>query len=183
MRQDDLMENTISICEPMPNVGGLADEEIARVSTSLRRWVDIEHIGSTAVPGLDAKPIMDLMVGTPDSEVFAHVRERLTCELGYVEEGSLPYHAWLRWPGVGERTFHVHVVHLEGAIWNARIAFRDALRASEALRKRYIALKRELAQAYPTDLGAYTRGKRTFVDEVLISLGVETEPTPSGSAP
>jgi GrpB-like predicted nucleotidyltransferase (UPF0157 family) len=69
----------------------------------------------------------------------------------------------------------VHVVAFGGQVWNARIAFRDALRESVDLRARYLVMKQSLATAHPADLDAYTRGKRRFVDSTLVAKGVETE--------
>jgi GrpB-like predicted nucleotidyltransferase (UPF0157 family) len=181
-QNDTVNDDLIVISAPLASAERIANAEIARMVRILHRSAEIEHIGSTAVPRLPAKPIIDLMVGTPDVQGFFYVREALAVELDYLEEGSRLVHAWLRWPRNGNRLFHVHVVCSDGPIWNARLAFRDALRESRALRQRYAALKHELYLKFPSNLGAYTQGKRAFVDEVLTSVGVASEPASSRSA-
>lgn len=175
-RLSAMAESTVRIEPPLADAQHVARAEMQRLAGAIRGRVEIRHIGSTAVAMLDAKPVVDLVMGAFDVESFACVREVLTVELGYVEEGSRPGHSWLRWPGSGPRRFHVHVVEHGGSVWAARIAFRDALQASGSLRERYAALKHDLAGEFPDDLGAYTRGKRRFVDAVLRSIGVQSEP-------
>lgn len=175
-------ESAITIKPPIADAAQFAYDEICRLKASIRQRVEIEHIGSTAVDGLDAKPIVDLIVGAADAAAFAYVRQVLTVDLLYLEEGAGPHHAWLRWPATGPRWIHVHVVRHRGTTWNARVDFRDALRASASLQERYAALKRELAQRFPHDLSEYTRGKREFVDAVLASRGVRSEHESSAPA-
>lgn len=170
-----MAESRVAVERPRADARRIAREEIERLASAIRRGVEIRHIGSTAVDMLDAKPIIDLVVGTPDAESSAHARTVLTFDLGYLEEGSLADHSWLRWPESGPRRFHVHVAEHGGTVWNARIAFRDALRESGPLRARYSALKHDLAGEFPDDLGEYTRGKRQFVDAVLTSRGIDCE--------
>jgi GrpB-like predicted nucleotidyltransferase (UPF0157 family) len=119
------------------------------------------------VPGLAAKPIIDLdVVLVAPMDVPEAIRG--LAGLGYVHEGDLgiPGREAFHWPS-GEARHHLYLV-LEGAAELRRhLAFRDALRADPALRDAYAALKRSLAAQYPHDRNAYTVGKSAFVEAVL----------------
>ncbi|MFH1726657.1 MAG: GrpB family protein [Elusimicrobiota bacterium] len=129
----------------------------------------IEHFGSTAVPGLCAKPVIDILV-----EVASHeqAKETIAPALeaeGYeyfwrpMFEGSDVFYAWFikRGPG-GKRTHHIHMVESDSELWD-RLRFRDYLREFPAERERYERLKRELAARHPGDRVAYTEAKTGFV--------------------
>ena len=132
----------------------------------------IEHFGSTAVPGLAAKPIVDILVEVTDLQA---TRERIAPVLesqGYEyfwrpthgDDGP-PFYAWFikRDPGTGARTHHIHMV--EGRFtehWD-RLLFRDYLIERPEVAKEYEGLKVRLASASPQDRLAYTRGKTEFV--------------------
>lgn len=129
-----------------------------------------EHVGSTAVPGLAAKPIIDILVVPPDD---AWPREELRAALallGYVfwEENPDPTHLFFvkGMPPFGDRrTHHVHV--RPSAPAQAMLAFRDTLRARPDVAGAYEALKRDLARRFPAGREAYTRGKSEFIRHVL----------------
>ena len=130
------------------------------------RLVDIQHIGSTAVPGLVAKPVIDMLAGV-ESMVAAEALLAPLCANGYTTSmefnASLRDRKWLmRWAD-GRRTHHLHIVVHSGAVWAGRLRFRDALRADPALAARYAALKAELAAKHPRDREAYTDAKSAFV--------------------
>jgi GrpB-like predicted nucleotidyltransferase (UPF0157 family) len=133
----------------------------------------IAHIGSTAVPGLPAKPIIDVQVEVSDLD---EVRENVVSvmeEAGFEfiwrptigDEGD--FYAWfiLR-DANGQRTAHVHMVR-PGQASVDRIVFRDYLCAFPEEAKRYGDLKAELARRHPKDRAAYTAGKSAYVAEVL----------------
>ena len=133
-------------------------------------FIAVEHIGSTAVPGLAAKPIVDLMAGVASLHGVDTLIDRL-CDNGYTTSrefnASLSDRKWLmRWRD-GHRTHHLHIVVLDGAPWQDRLAFRDALRREPALARRYAALKANLARTLATDREAYTDAKAVFVREVV----------------
>ncbi|MBB5914723.1 GrpB-like predicted nucleotidyltransferase (UPF0157 family) [Nocardia transvalensis] len=137
---------------------------------------DIEHIGSTAVPGLAAKPIIDLMASVRDLDVTVD-REHILAALGYHREdngmrGRLFYP---RADASGRSTHHLHVVRVED--WdgqNERI-LRDYLRTHPDAAAEYGALKRQLA-AEISDMNHYTRRKtdlvQTLVDAARTDLGL-----------
>ena len=133
-------------------------------------FLAIEHIGSTAVPGLVAKPIIDILAGIAALDGVDALIDRL-CDNGYTTSrefnASLPDRKWLmRWRD-GHRTHHLHIVVLDGAPWKDRLAFRDALRRDPALARRYATLKAHLATTFASDREAYTDAKAAFVREAL----------------
>lgn len=134
------------------------------------QFIDIQHIGSTAVPGLAAKPIIDLLAGVASMAVARALPEAL-CGAGYTTSqafnDSLPDRQWfMRWRD-GRRTHHLHVVVFEANVWTEWLQLRDALRAQPELAARYAALKAELAARYPNDREAYTQAKGRFIRAVL----------------
>lgn len=129
-------------------------------------FINIEHIGSTAVPGLMAKPVIDMLAGV-ESMVMARSLSAVLREAGYATSAefnaTLGDRQWfMRWID-GHRTHHLHVVVHRGPAWRERLRFRDALRADPVLAARYAALKAELAVRHPADREAYTQAKAAFV--------------------
>lgn len=135
----------------------------------------IEHIGSTAVPGLAAKPVIDILVGIARLEDL-HDPARRLADQGYeyvpAFEAMLPDRRFFRRVVGGMRTHHVHVVLWQGDYWQRYLGFRAALRVSTRLRDDYAALKRELAARHPHDRDAYTAGKTGFVEAVLAEAAI-----------
>lgn len=136
------------------------------LAADLRAIVGIEHIGSTSVVGLPAKPVIDMLVGVASPAAHRPSVDHIAGILGYVEEGCRDGHAWMAWPDPSRRKFIAHIVVHGGDVWNARLTFRNSLRDSAELRSEYLHLKYALAAAYPHDLTSYTHGKRVFVDAV-----------------
>jgi GrpB-like predicted nucleotidyltransferase (UPF0157 family) len=139
--------------------------------------VDVEHIGSTAVPGLGAKPVIDIMPGvrTPEdtNRCIAGLR-RLGYE--YVPEDTIPDRLFFR-KGYPERKLHVHVVQVGGDFWVRHIAFRDYLRAHGDAANNYASLKRKLAAQYPHDSLAYTDAKSEFILGIEEKAAAATRPS------
>jgi len=144
-----------------------AERELLEVL--LRPWLagDIEHIGSTAVPGLAAKPVIDIMAPIRTLEGSRAVIAAAT-GAGYV---YYPYKAeimhWFCKPSASYRTHHLHLVPIDSPLWHERLAFRDVLRQGSALASEYAALKQGLAARFPLDREAYTEAKGSFVRRVL----------------
>ncbi len=150
-------------------------DEARRIARALgARPAEVAHIGSTAVPGLAAKPILDLLVGIPRmDDVAAYVAALET--LGYQSRGAygLPgRHYLVRDDAAGRRTHHLNVVPLDGSFWRTHLGFRDALRARPARAAAYEALKRDLATRHAGDRPAYTEGKAAFIHETLRQAGL-----------
>jgi GrpB-like predicted nucleotidyltransferase (UPF0157 family) len=132
--------------------------------------VGIEHVGSTAVPGLAAKPIVDIDLVIRNAGDFTLTAERLT-GLGYVHLGDLGI--------VGREAFrapahlprhHLFVCASGTPALQAHLTLRDALRADRALADAYAQLKRDLAAAFRDDRDSYTEGKTAFIRTVLLDV-------------
>lgn len=128
--------------------------------------VAIEHIGSTSIPGLMAKPIIDIIVGVASTSKLKPA-QKVVCELGYVLEGSRDGHYWLSSPSPDNRHYIIHLVVKNDQEWQNRISFRDYLRLNPSMARKYQDLKRELAIKYAHDLDAYTFGKASFVTNII----------------
>ena len=131
----------------------------------------LEHIGSTAVPGLCAKPVLDLLIGADELQAFDGQVEALA-RLGFVYrsayEGEMPERRYFVRAAQGASPrVHAHGVVRGGPLWQAHLAFRDRLRADAAVREAYAALKRELARRHADDKAAYTEAKAPFILQVL----------------
>lgn len=127
---------------------------------------DIEHIGSTSVPGLAAKPKIDILVGLRGWEDLEPAVGLLS-RIGYEHEPQLmaPRHLSMK---RGRPTTHrVHLVERRGGLWADYLSFRDALRTDADLRARYAALKEGLALRHRGDHDAYSIGKAPFIERVI----------------
>ncbi len=128
--------------------------------------VHIEHIGSTSVEGLCAKPIIDIMLGADDLPAIASRIPRLVA-LGYrykpEHEVVLPERRYFSRPAADAPQVHLHAVVARGGFWHRHLAFRDALRSDPAFARRYAELKRGLAAEHPDDRAAYTDAKGPFI--------------------
>jgi GrpB-like predicted nucleotidyltransferase (UPF0157 family) len=131
--------------------------------------VAVEHVGSTSVPGLAAKPILDVVIAVaPDADELV-VHDPLV-DLGYRYEGDKGadgglLFVWEDRPG--HRTAHVHVVRHGDTTWQLYLAFRTRLRADPALRDAYAAYKRDLAARHADDRAAYTAAKAAFIADAI----------------
>lgn len=150
--------------------------ERALLARVLAPWLadDIHHVGSTAVAGLAAKPIIDMMAGVRNL-VEARAAFGPLAAHGYVHSPHRPgiaHHFAKSSPRVSEARYGLHLTEPGSDLWRERLAFRDALRGDAALAAEYAALKLRLAQEHTTDLAAYTAGKRELVGRVLARTGV-----------
>ena len=132
----------------------------------------IEHYGSTAVVGMRAKPIIDILVGVAPFEDWEACKAPLE-RLGYdyaAHAGVPGHHIFGRGRDTTERTHLVHVVAFLGKEWHSNIALRNALRIDEKLRAAYVAEKERAAAAAPEGRAKYNELKRSFIDKVKASL-------------
>ncbi|MFT4038753.1 MAG: GrpB family protein [Thermomicrobiales bacterium] len=150
--------------------------EAARLRQGLgRHALAVEHIGSTAVPGLAAKPILDLMVATPALKPALEL-ESLLAGLGYAHRPLDTIPGRLLFVGnAGDlRLVNLSLTEPGSVFWRDHLAFRDRLRADPALAAAYTRLKAQLAAQFPGDRLAYTAAKDAFVAAALAA----PEPTP-----
>jgi GrpB-like predicted nucleotidyltransferase (UPF0157 family) len=133
----------------------------------------IEHVGSTSVPGLAAKPIIDLMALVADLDtVVDEAGERLWAAGWHYVPPDLDGRRWRRFfvkpdPSGQHRYAHLHLIGVGHPRWEQQIAFRDALRRDDDLARRYGDLKRGLAAEHPEDREAYGAAKAAFIREAL----------------
>ncbi len=143
-------------------------EEADILRRGLAAWLagPIEHIGSTAIPGLAAKPVIDIMAGVQGLDVSRPAIAAAT-ELGY---SYAPYQVelehWFCKPSPSFRTHHLHLIPVGTPQWSGRIAFRDYLRAHADVASEYEALKRRLAKEHRLDREAYTQAKGPFIERI-----------------
>jgi len=130
----------------------------------------IEHIGSTAVPGLAAKPVIDILVGVhsiADAPAFIPALQALGYEYIPEHEAVFPERRYLHKIVNGKHTHHLHIVEPGSDFFKVQILFRDHLRSHPADAARYAELKYRLAQEYHNDREAYTNGKGPLIEEIL----------------
>ncbi len=156
------------------------EAERERLAGVLAPWLSggFQHIGSTAVPGLSAKPIIDMMAGVRDLTEAQDAVAVLAAH-GYGHAFHRPRALWFFTPDIAQRELCTHGLHLTepgSDLWQERLAFRDALRADPVLRDEYQALKLRLATAHGDDLAGYTANKRDFVARVLADAGISLRP-------
>jgi GrpB-like predicted nucleotidyltransferase (UPF0157 family) len=150
------------------------EAERALLERVLAPWLEggIHHIGSTAIPGVAAKPIIDMIAGVRDFEEARAAHDVLAAE-SYVHAPHRPgiAHHFAK-PSVSEPTYGLHLTEPGSDLWRERLAFRDALRADSSLAAEYEQLKLRLAEEHPDETDAYTAGKRAFVGRVLAGAGL-----------
>jgi len=145
----------------------LFEQEKALLQAAIGPHVlEIQHVGSTSIPGMVAKPIIDIGIAVTSFE-GARVCIRPIEQLGYDyrgENGIPRRHFFVK----GEaRTHHLHINEIDSREWENHVLFRDYLIQHGGLAEEYAALKAELAQRYPTDREAYLEGKAPFIERVL----------------
>lgn len=142
--------------------------ETARLRPILGEAAKLEHFGSTAVPGLAAKPVIDILAGI-DGDLTEKLQEQLMA-LGYTfSRKNADWWAFFR-KGM-PRTHHLHIIDLsreEGRLhWQKELGFRNALRKSQKLRTAYETLKHGLANRFSNDRPSYEAGKTDFITDVV----------------
>src|SRR5215203_503586 len=146
--------------------------ERARIEAALGAPAKVEHVGSTSVPGLAAKPIIDIMVGV----------QRLPTTFGeYVGPLQSVGYEYTPTPGIsgrwffqqgpwGMHTHHLHLVEHEGAVWEEYSVFRDHLRSNPEVAQQYVDLKRRLAAQPGIDRPTYSAAKTPFITGVVAEI-------------
>ena len=176
------MSDSVEIEEYDPRWPGLFEAEKRRIEQALNdgNVIAIEHYGSTAVPGLAAKPVIDILVTV---RWFAEARPAypiLLTPLGYVHwdvdpEGARRMFLVKGMPPHGEkRTHHVHIVQHDNIEFTDRLKFRNYLRGHALISSNYGKLKKKLAEQYKDDREAYTAAKAGFIDTVMMKIRTGT---------
>jgi GrpB-like predicted nucleotidyltransferase (UPF0157 family) len=141
-------------------------EEMQRLQNEIGELIEeIQHIGSTSVTGLAAKPIIDILIVVPNISVVQHCilpLERLG--YSYHGEGGIADRHFFRKPPHGfDRDFHIHMIERSNEQYEFYIFFRDYLQAHAEARQAYADLKRELAARFGSDRTSYTAAKHDFI--------------------
>jgi GrpB-like predicted nucleotidyltransferase (UPF0157 family) len=162
---DDRFDPAVRIVDYDPSWPALAAEELRRIAQALGPGAArLEHVGSTAVPGLAAKPILDLHLSVGALEPRARYVEPLE-RLGYLfvpAPESPDYHFFAK-PPERPRTHHLHVGEVGSAHEFRHVAVRDFLRSHDGEAARSAALKRQVVERHPQDRLAYIEGKEQYV--------------------
>jgi GrpB-like predicted nucleotidyltransferase (UPF0157 family) len=142
--------------------------------------IALEHVGSTAIPGIAGKPYIDLMPGLERFEDGQAMVEGMA-SLGYSFRGELRIpgrHYFSKWINGDEHVWkhNVHCYAVGHIEWTRHLVFRDALRADPALRDEYERLKFELAARFAKDIEAYADAKSEFVERVILAAGGPQRP-------
>ncbi|MDP2860258.1 MAG: GrpB family protein [bacterium] len=163
-RIEELIKEEVSIVPYDPAWPKMFKDEAAFLREKLPKNLikRVEHFGGTAVPGLSAKPIIDILVEIASlKETKRQIVPLLTAE-GYeyfwrpAIGNEPPYYAWfIKRNAAGHRTHHIHMVEADSKLWD-RLYFRDYLRQFPVEMKRYDELKKSLAEIYPNVRVAYT---------------------------
>lgn len=165
-----LQQNTVTLLPHDPAWLEEFRREAALVRKSSTQIINIQHIGSTAIPGLDAKPIIDLLAGMPGekaeiSEAQAQSWIAHFSSIGYHfgQNASTPERLFFYRGSKDFKTHHLHVVVHNQQAWHNLIAFRDYLKAHPAAVQQYATLKSELASRYKDQRERYTQAKSQFI--------------------
>ena len=129
----------------------------------------VEHVGSTSVPGLAAKPVIDLDILVETDDMIPNVIERLAT-LGYSHRGNLGIEgreAFRQPPDDSAAKHHLYLCTANSMAARNHLAFRDRLRSNAAVAQAYAALKKELARRFTEDIDRYIAGKTNFILTVL----------------
>lgn len=141
-------------------------ERIQKVFAAAGLVLMLEHVGSTAIPGLAAKPVLDILGGYPNGARVADCIAALT-RADYIHRGEqgIPGREFFR--RGNPRSYHLHLAEIESQFWRDHLTFRDRLRADDSLRDAYGALKLDLAARFPRNREAYIDAKAPFVKKIL----------------
>jgi len=162
-----LEEGIVNLVQYSPEWQKSFEEEKSILQSTLGQIIkDIQHIGSTAIPNLMAKPIIDIGIAIENIQDVQKCVEPLK-NLGYEYKGefNLPgRHFFIKG---NPRTHHIHIVEQQSNHWKIWILFRDYLRNHEEIAKEYESLKIELAKKYKHNRQAYIKEKAPFIEKVV----------------
>jgi len=165
-----LPSETVWMCPYAPEWQDLYLAEEARLYGCIGDYVlDIQHVGSTSIPGLTAKPILDIAISVADFEEARYCIQPIE-RLGYRYHGEYGIPRRHYFTKGDPMTHHVHMVESQSENWVTMISFRDHLRENSVLAEQYASLKLHLAKQFPRDRPAYQNGKEEFIRQVLSAV-------------
>ena len=155
-----------------------AEEERLILGVVGHRVLVVEHIGSTAVPGLGAKPIIDMMAGVHRPS-DADDCVPLLREIGYTDvtpEPEDPDGYYCLGKGPHRVGYHLHLARFMSDHWEKHLLFRDYLRAHPEVAQQYYEVKKKLATTYRSDRETYTEAKTSFIESVIAQARQQHSP-------
>jgi GrpB-like predicted nucleotidyltransferase (UPF0157 family) len=170
-REENDVPAPVIIVEYDPQWPGLYEEERDRILAVAGDWiVAIEHVGSTAVPGLGGKSIIDIMPAVQRlADAERNIEPLASIGYEYVPEYNdiLPERRYFHKGPPEARTFHLHVVERTSEFWERHLLFRDFLRGHPAEAQEYYLLKKRLAAEFGRDREGYTDAKTAFIEGIV----------------
>ncbi|SFC67260.1 GrpB domain, predicted nucleotidyltransferase, UPF0157 family [Bacillus sp. OV322] len=159
----------VNLSDYDPNWGKQFEYEQKRILDVLGdKAVGIEHIGSTSIKGLEAKPIIDIIVGVQDlNEISNFVSPLSEIDYEYVPKPEVKDRRFFRKGLWGQGTCHLHICEFNSSEWIEKLLFRDYLRLDPKVAEEYASLKKELASKYQFDRPTYTKKKEPFIKKII----------------
>lgn len=178
-----LPTSVVALSPHNPAWSELFQEQAARIRDVIGAYVlDVQHVGSTAIPGIQAKPIIDIGVAVASFEEATRCIAPLEAlGFNYRGENGIPRRHYFNLHDGSRRnvrTHHLHMNEIGSDDWRAQICFRDALRQRAHIARSYEDLKKSLAARFPTAPMAYLAGKDKFIRKVLAQMLVPTNLQP-----
>lgn len=169
----------IIICNYDPNWPHQFDNERIQLLSIFEQItpIAIEHIGSTSVPLLGAKPVIDIMIGVEhehELDLLIAPIEMLGYSYGKEHEVDMPFRRFFRKDTNGIRSHHIHAVTRSHPFWETHLAFREHLRTNPLVAQEYETLKRKLAGEHRFDPDGYSTAKGPFITSVLEPMTQQT---------
>ena len=165
------MSHPIRLNEYNPKWVEIFEKECKLLQDNIGKYIlRIDHIGSTSIVGLIAKPIIDILIGVrniQDAEKCIPILEKLGYQYVPDFEDELPERRYFRKPKIGFRKFHIHMAEISSYFWKRQIFFRDYLRAHSDKCKEYALLKKQLATKFKNNRSLYTDSKSDFINSIL----------------
>ena len=164
-----LKRGVVELKQYNPKWKDFYNQESKEITSAISKFiVDIQHIGSTAIPNIVAKPIIDIAVAIDSLKNIEKIIKPLE-EIGFTyrgEQGVPDRHLFVK-GGEECRTHHLHVTFKEHYEWKKHLVFRDYLLEHPKEARQYSKLKKRLKREYKGDRGAYTDGKTEFINRIL----------------
>lgn len=162
-----LEQGLVRLHAPTPRWAELYQQEAERLHNALgAHLLDLQHIGSTAIPGIKAKPILDMMAGIVRLDDALQHRDALAT-LGYVHASQIIIERDVVFTKGVAWTHLLHIVEYNSRQWLCNLRFRDRLRNEPALAQEYERLKERLSVEFSTNRAEYTKAKADFIQSVV----------------
>lgn len=161
-------ETPIEIVNYDPEWVDQFNEEQQRLGVWISEYTSrIEHIGSTSVPGLGAKPIIDITAVVTDIDGLWGNLDKLSAAFGYKLSHIPDQHLFLQRTDTTGQMYNLHLIRESNNLWKTDLLFREYLRDNTDVRDEYEAVKRKAAESHPNDIDAYNEVKRDFAGSIL----------------